>query len=60
MVPAMIWAKVQETIEGLGSSIKVSTIDWILLVDVEPVRREEHVEEKQNEWLQSDGFPETN
>lgn len=49
--------EVQKTVKSLGAGTEVSTINGVLLVDVEPVRGEEHGEKQNHEWLKSKGFP---
>lgn len=47
---------VQKTIQGLGSGIEVRAVYGVLLVDVEPIGREEHGEKEKYKRLEFKGF----
>ena len=48
---------VQEPIQGLGASVEISCINGVLLVCIEPIRREEHGEKENNIGVEFDGIP---
>lgn len=50
---------VKEVVQGTSAGVEVGGIDGVLLVSVEPVGREEHGEEQENEGLRHEGGVET-
>lgn len=46
---------VEEVVQGASADVEVGGVDGVLLVGVEPVGREEHGEEQENEGLRGDG-----
>lgn len=47
---------VQKTVQGLGSGIEVRAVDGVLLVDVEPIGREEHGEQEKHKRFEFKRF----
>jgi len=49
---------VKTAVESLGTSVEVGAIDCVLLVDIEPVGREDHGKEENDPGIASNGFVE--